>query len=342
MPSSHRQFGHVVATVVAVALAIGPRVHAKSLDLDAGPLQLKVHVSRTAHLFHVVDQLSAWSEFCHGQYRDAMKPLNAADSAMLARHAAVRAERSWGQGLEQTFYTTLSLDDAIARGIRNGWLTEAQAKVEREVFAHFAGRVDNLMAAEHKNLARFQRHLHKQLPHLRALSIKLSRFCHGASPDIPVYLMANPHDRNHGGGFNGDILTLEVPRVRDAYPVFVHEAMHAFLKAQHDRVEAAVAGVEGLNGQTLNEGICHALAPGLLHAEGKGADPLRRSALEGLKRGDSLERSDARYRRYALALRPLLSAALDDKSQTLETFLPRAIDIWRVLVTLDGFYTAND
>ena len=55
-------------------------------------------------------------------------------------------------------------------------------------------------------------------------------------------------------------------------PVFAHEAMHAFQKAQHDRIEAAVAGVKDLNGQTLNEGIAHALSPGLLHSEGENAD----------------------------------------------------------------------
>ena len=34
----------------------------------AGPLTLDVHISRTATLFHVVDQISEWSPYCHRQY----------------------------------------------------------------------------------------------------------------------------------------------------------------------------------------------------------------------------------------------------------------------------------
>ena len=37
-------------------------------SLDAGPLKLEICVSETAHLFHVVDQIAEWSEFCHRQY----------------------------------------------------------------------------------------------------------------------------------------------------------------------------------------------------------------------------------------------------------------------------------
>jgi hypothetical protein len=39
-------------------------------ELRAGVLTLEIHASRTAHLFHVVDQISQWSEFCHHQYID--------------------------------------------------------------------------------------------------------------------------------------------------------------------------------------------------------------------------------------------------------------------------------
>ena len=307
--------------------------------LDAGPLQITLHVSRTAHLFHVVDQLAAWSEFCHTQYREGMDPLTPSDLAVLARHVAVRAERPWGQGLEQTFYTTLPVEEAFKRGIRENWLTQEQGDTEREVFKHFADRIDTLLKNERVHLLRFQERLLAQQPQLHSLSVQLSRFCFGAAPHIPAYLIANPHDRNHGGGFNGGVLVIEVPRVRDAYPVFVHEAMHAFLKSQHNRLETAVAGVEGLNGQTLSEGIAHALAPGLLHAEGSDADPLYQRVVKDLEHGRTLAQSSTRYYRYALVLRPLLREALQDTSQTVETFLPRAVDAWRVLLALDKLYT---
>ena len=45
-----------------------------------------------------------------------------------------------------------------------------------------------------------------------------------------------------------------------------------------------------------------------------------------------------RFHRLGLALRPLLRDALDDKQQTLATFLPRGADAWRVAVELDRTY----
>jgi multisubunit Na+/H+ antiporter MnhE subunit len=44
-----------------------------SWRLEAGPLTLDIQVSKTAHLFHVVDQISQWSEFCHRQYSRYLK-----------------------------------------------------------------------------------------------------------------------------------------------------------------------------------------------------------------------------------------------------------------------------
>jgi type IV pilus biogenesis protein CpaD/CtpE len=38
------------------------------VHLDTGPLKLDVYISETAQLFHVVDQISQWSEFSHRQY----------------------------------------------------------------------------------------------------------------------------------------------------------------------------------------------------------------------------------------------------------------------------------
>ena len=67
----------------------------------AGPLTLRVSTSRTAHLFHVVDQLSAWSPFCHRQYRsyfedDANGGLSEEDRQLLGQHADLRGSRDGG------------------------------------------------------------------------------------------------------------------------------------------------------------------------------------------------------------------------------------------------------
>jgi len=83
-----------------------------SWRLEAGPLTLEIHVSKTAHLFHVVDQISQWSEFCHRQYSRCFEALdgglNAADRERLAQHLACAR----CAGREQTFYTAVDLESA--------------------------------------------------------------------------------------------------------------------------------------------------------------------------------------------------------------------------------------
>ena len=108
-----------------------------------------------AHAFHVVDQLADWSPYCHQQYRPHFEPLSESDRALLAEHAALRGEKGWGQGLEQTFYSGSDLDGAIREGIDSGHLTEAQGEIERRVLSHFSARTDSLMAEEMGTLERF-------------------------------------------------------------------------------------------------------------------------------------------------------------------------------------------
>jgi len=87
--------------------------------IACGPLTLEVYVSRTAHVFHVVDQLSRWDNSCHGQYREHME-LSAEDEALLARYAEVRAKRRWGQGLEQPSTRLSSSTTPRGPGSRRG------------------------------------------------------------------------------------------------------------------------------------------------------------------------------------------------------------------------------
>jgi hypothetical protein len=306
--------------------------------LAAGAATLDLHVSRTAHLFHVVDQLSEWSEFCHRQYARHFGRLpggrSAEDRKHLARHAAIRKRRGWGGGLEQAFYTPLELDAALRLGIADGHLTAEEAKAEREVFLHFAPRVEALMKSQQPTLAKFARGLRQRKDALARFTAKLSRFCGGMKVTVPVYLLANPAERDCGGGYNGGRLTLEVPRGRDAYPMFLHELMHAFLETRRAWLERAVRGVDGLDYMGLNEGIAHALAPGILHDGG--GDPLAERVRRDLAAGKPLSDNSTRFHRLGLALRPLLRDALEDRTQTLSSFLPRAVDAWRVVAALDG------
>jgi hypothetical protein len=309
------------------------------LVLDAGALRLELQPSRTAHLFHVVDQISQWDQYCHKQYlaafTDAQGKLADEDHAMLHRHVGVRRRHGWGKGLEQTFYTGADLDTALARGVADHHLSQAEADTERAVFEHFAARIDALRQQEQPRLDAFQKRLQDELPRLREFAARVARFTGIAHVDVPVLLIGNPDDRSFGGGYNGGKLTLEIPRQYDAMPSFLHECMHAFLCQKEAALTRAIPDHSGLDWQTLNEGIAYALAPGLLVPAGTD-DPLRADVAQDLARHASLDQGLVRFRRFGLALRPLLRTALDDPKSSVESFVPRAADAWLVLRELDA------
>ncbi len=305
--------------------------------LETGPLKLDFYVSKTAHLFHVADQVSQWSEFCHRQYVSYFDGLDGglseADRGLLAQHVEVRKAHSWGGGLEQTFYTSLDLEPALAQGVKAGWLTAAEAETERRVLNHFRFRVERLLATEQPTLERFVQQVTGQRSNLLATASKLSRFVGGATLTVPVFLIANPDDTRIGGGYNGRRLTLEVARQRDVYPTLLHELFHAFIQTQQQALEKAVRSAPGLDSETLSEGLAYAFNPGLVRADEY--DSLLATVSDYLAKGSRLSDSYARFNLYGLALRPLLKQALTDPGQTLEPFLARAIDAWRVLGELD-------
>ena len=313
--------------------------------LDAGPLRLEICVSgRTATLFHVVDQVSGWSEFCHGQYAEDSQSRDGGfsprDRELLARHVTVRTAHGWGRGLEQTFYTPADLDAAIKTGVAAGSLTAAEAAIEREVLLHFAPRIDALRERQAAVVRAFAERLVAQRANLQEFAQKVSRFCGGTTVTVPVFLLANPSEYNCGGGFNGGRLTWEVPSQSDTYYGFLHEVFHAFLEPHRAQFDEVARRVPGLDSMTLNEGMAYALSPGLLHPEGSG-DPLLSEVRRDIERKSPLTNNYTRFHRLGLALRPLLREALDDKQQTLTTFLPRAADAWRVAVALDLTYGAT-
>ena len=204
------------------------------------------------------------------------------------------------------------------------------------MFAHFAARIDALRAQEQPRLDAFAQRLQQEQPRLRELADKLARFTGVGHVTVPAFLIANPHDRDFGGGYNGGRLTLEVPRVYDALPSFEHECLHAFLNAKEQALTALLrTGATGLDWQTFNEGLAYALAPGLLRPDGAG-DPLARDVAADTARGGRLDDPYVRFHRFGLALRPLLREALDDPQATVESFAPRAVDVWRALKELDA------
>jgi hypothetical protein len=306
--------------------------------LDAGALRLELQPSRTAHLFHVVDQISQWDQYCHKQYLVAFTDrdgrLAADDLESLRQHVKVRRQHGWGQGLEQTFYTGADLTTALAQGVAAGRLTQAEADSERAVFEHFAASIDALRQQEQPRLDAFQKRLQDELPRLREFATGLARFTGVERVSVPVFLIASPDDRYFGGGYNGERLTLEIPRRNDAMPSFLHECMHAFLEQKKAQLTKAIPSACGLDWQTLNEGIAYALAPGLFVPAGT-TDPLREDVAQDMNNPAGLQDGLVRFRRFGLALRPLLREALDDPQSSVESFVPRAVDAWRVLRELD-------
>ena len=301
--------------------------------VDAGPLRLRLYLSHTAQLFHVVDQLSEWSPFCHRQYRRALTPLDEREEESLVRYREVRARHPWGAGLEQAFYTWLPLERAVGQAVATGGLTARDAETVGEVLRRFEPKLGPLVAAEAPRLEWFLRRIQSRRGRLADLSSKLGRWFGVSRLEVDAFLIANPSPDSFGGGFNGGRLTLEVPRAADPLPMLFHELLHAFVDPRRSSLERrlAEAGAPGLDFETFNEGLAYALSPGIHTADGGGDDELALELEELSRSGATL--ADYRYRvlRYALALRPLVVAALESETGGFDDFVPGAIFEWRRL-----------
>ena len=303
--------------------------------LECENLTLKISISRTAHLFHIVDQLSEWSQFCHSQYaKDFIHrkgDYSALDRSMLEKHTLIRKALPWGSGLEQTFYTTLDLRDAVQGGIKKKYITPEQGKTEIEVFNHFSSYVDQLIASERTHLNAFRKTLLDRRIELEDISKKMSLFCNNVHPEVPFYILANPSDSHIGGGYNGKRLTLEIPRKRDSFNSLLHELMHVFVGTQRRELKKIVSVTEGLDYMTLNEGIAYAFSQGIFHSRSNDEDTLLNRVKMDIENGKSLQTDySTRFNQLGLALRPLLIDALENR-QSITVFLLRARDAWLVI-----------
>lgn len=173
--------------------------------LACGPLTIKVYVSRTAHIFHVVDQVSAWDNACHGQYRSQMV-LSEEDEEALARYARVRSSRRWGGGLEQTFYVPLGLEEAAEAGREAGHVTAGELAVIRPVLERFAPRVDELLESRRPLLLRAFDGIDREW--LTRAAGEVARFTTVESLTVPAFPLASPEAG--GGGMDGGRLRWEI------------------------------------------------------------------------------------------------------------------------------------
>lgn len=291
--------------------------------ITCGPLVLEIYVSRTAHVFHLVDQLAAWDNSCHGQYRQSMQ-LSAEDEEALHGYASVREKRRWGQGLEQTFYVPLEIEPAIRAGVHDGTLTDAEAKVIRPVLERFASRADELLKSKRSAVENAFAKIDRA--RLEEAARKLARFTHVDKLVVPAFPLASPTPG--GGAMDGGRLRWEVSSEDVSFWVLLHELSHAFVMQRNDLLEATVAKTPGLSMTLLGEGLAYAMAPGL-YGDNDGDNLAYNVAQDRAANAAWKDDGPGRFREYALGLRPLFKEALADG--TLEAFLPRARDVFLAL-----------
>lgn len=299
-----------------------------SADVVMGEVTLHVSEAESAQVFHVVDQLSRWSEFCHAQYSrwaEANLALTAEDRALLEQHASLRKARGWGRGFEQAFYVDATIGKATEDASAAKLLSAAELAAEKKILTHFAPKLRPLLEAGREENLRFRTRLVQQQEALAQSMSKLAKFAErSGAVVIPVFLIPNPEPGNSGGGFNGGRLVLETQATPDPMPTLLHEVFHAVLEGRSAELANAAAQVNGLDPQTLNEAIAYAFYPGLLGSSGEGADELADGIAGDVLRGKTPADAYLRFELYAILLRPMLREALD-KGEPLSVFLPRAI-----------------
>lgn len=269
---------------VAVTPAAERGAKAQREHVALGEVTVVIMTSRTASLFHVIDQLSRWSPFSHPQYQSWRPPAEVADP-LLARHVKLREKRSWGQGLEAALYVddpdyAHALEVAVARGL----LTQSEAAEEKAVFdglapllephlAHHAFRANELVVALRRESKRFER-----------LFTAWQKLLGSSSPaSVEFTFVPSPGQGAGGGGANGGAVVVELPEdgaIEPTLTTVAHETIHVFLKPKKEALaDTAARCGQNLDATTVGEAFAYATAPGLF-AWGAGKTPLETRAEE--------------------------------------------------------------
>ena len=315
-------FFPVLALLVPVGAERWPKPDTR---LECGPLTIEVFVSQTAHRFHVVDQISAWDNACHGQYRENME-LSAEDEEVLAAYAEVRKKRRWGAGLEQTFYVPLDLGEAAREGVKQGHVTAEELEVVLPALEHFAERADALMEQRRELLLEAFAKL--DIERFTEAAEKIARFVDVKELVVPAFPLSSPAPG--GGGMDGGRLRWELHSADDlSFSVLLHEVTHGFFMQRNDELRAFVDSVPGMNMTLIGEGFAYATAPGLYPDGDK--DNLLANVSSDLKQGQGWGETTYEHQRmFGLALRPLMAEAYASGA-SLEEVLPRVRDIFIAL-----------
>jgi len=302
---------------------------AQSKVLDVGGVLISVSDSRTAQVFHIVDQMSEWDPSVHHEYvRWANKALHLTgeDRELLETHAALRRARGWGNGFEQTFYSDSPIAEAAQRGIANQLITATEAETETKILLHFVPILAGLLDASGPKVVEFRARLQLQSRNIAPVVRKLVHFSETKETlRVPLFLIPNPEEGGGGGGFNGGRLVIEIQKDPDPLPILFHECLHALLWKHKEAIRLAAQSLR-LSWVELNEGIAHAFSPGLTDNPQQ-SDTLSDRLARNFQNGSPATQGYAQSKKYIIALmiRPLLRWSLDH-GETFNRFLPKAVN----------------
>src|SRR5258708_8454391 len=154
-----------IALPVLIALVFvgASTTSAQTEVLNLGGVIISVSDSRTAQVFHIVDQMSQWdSGVHHGYVRWATRTLNLRpeDKDLLQKHAELRRARGWGNGFEQAFYVADSIEVAAQRAVDNKLISADEAAAEKMILLHFAPLLSALLDRSTPHITPFRARLH--------------------------------------------------------------------------------------------------------------------------------------------------------------------------------------
>jgi hypothetical protein len=296
--------------------------------VDLGGLVLSVSDAPTAQIFHIVDQLSQWDVYTHKQYArwaDSTQLLDQRDRELLQQHAEMRKKRGRGNGFEQTFLVDESIENAAAKGIEAQLLSAAEANTERDILLHFAPKLQPFLRQQQAEISALQQQLVVEQARLTPLILQFAHFAEVKDPPtVAIFLVANPDERNGGGEAIGGRLVVEV--AADSIEALLYESLHKLLEPRRQMIGSA-AETAGLDFELLNEGLAHALSPGIT-ADTEQGDLLIEQLASMQLRGKPASDRYLQFDLLAAVIRPLLRTALAH-NETITTFLPKATAKWR-------------
>jgi hypothetical protein len=326
--------GRFVVIFILIFASTSATGFAAPVRVDLGGLVLLVSDSPTAQIFHIVDQLSLWDVYTHKEYSrwaEKTRLLDQRDRELLQQHTEIRKKHGWGRGLEQTFLVDDSIENAAAKGVAAGLLSQEEGNAERDILLHFAPKLEPLLQERRGAIAAIQKEIVAERAQLSPLVKQLAHFGEvNEPPTVQAFLVSNAEDKDGGGGANGGRLVVEVP-LRDPIGVLLHESLHQLLRSKEGAIKAAAAEA-GIDFTLLKEGIAYALYPGVTATTDQGdqlAQDLVRMQLRNTPASDRFLQFD----QLAIVIRPLLKAALAH-DETITTFLPKATAKWRAVMTL--------